>query len=352
MAKVSTLNTPEKASSKLTPSQKAQSPIFHPNQITPDTFHRLLNCYPVTVEAIARRKATARSTRSSTAAAKKAKRSKPGPSSSSAGDGDEVLTEQEQADRDVREFLELDERRYRGLPEIVRDRADSDGGEGGYLTKEELIEVMEWKLKHGVSRPMLLGMIKRNTDDVVEKATANAFAELLAPRRRLVNEFDGTSTEKGGAFPEFCLGMLSGPLRGVGPATSSLLLSVATAARDAVEEVPFYSDDVFLWLCLGEVPVDGEEESAKQKKENIRAGIFKPNGEINVKYTVQEYRQLWDAVGKLRRRMNALGSPVSCMDVEKAALVLRHVDVSGFFETEAEEGSSVGSKRKRNGKTS
>lgn len=151
MAKVSTLDKPEKVSSKLTPSQKAQSPMFYPNQITPGTFHRLLNCYPVTVEAIARRKATARSTRSSTAAAKKAKRSKPDPSSSSAGDGDEVLTEQEQADRDVREFLELDERRYRGLPEIVRDRADADGGEGGYLTKEELVEVMEWKLCVSIS---------------------------------------------------------------------------------------------------------------------------------------------------------------------------------------------------------
>ncbi|KAI9039469.1 uncharacterized protein KD926_009343 [Aspergillus affinis] len=385
MAQDPTPNEPEKASSESTSSYKAQAPNFHPSYITPDTFHRLLNCYPVTVEAIARRKATGRTTRSSAAVAKKARKSKSGASSSS--DGDAALTEQERVDRDVQAFLELDEKRYRGLPEIVRDRAGADGGEGGFLTKEELVEIMEWKLcvslslslsvrslkdqpslsrKHGVSRPMLLGMIKGNTDDVVEKATANAFAKIPARRRTRYNEFDGTKIEEGGEFPEFCLGMVSRPLRGVGPATASLLLSVATAKRDAVQEVPFYSDDVFLWLCLKEGPgidrvqggdeMEGGEESKKRKtKKNPRAGVFKPNGEIDVKYTVQEYRQLWDAVGKLTRRLNILGSssePVSCLDVEKAALVLRHIDISGFFETEAEEGSSVGGKRKRNGKTS
>lgn len=58
---------------------------------------------------------------------------------------------------------------------------------------------------------------------------------------------------------------------------------------------------------------------------------IRPNGELNVKYNIPEYRQLWEAVRRLRARLAAQSSDaVSCADVEKVAFVLRHYDVSGY----------------------
>lgn len=141
MPKDPTPNMHEKPS-KDDPPPTAQPPNFHPHHITPDTFHHLLTCYPGTVEALARRKALERATRSSTAKAKKAKKSRSGTPAAAR----EAQTDQDQVvDREVKEFLELDEGRYRGLPGVVRSRG-GEGSGGGFLTKEELVEVMEWKL--------------------------------------------------------------------------------------------------------------------------------------------------------------------------------------------------------------
>jgi hypothetical protein len=115
------------------------------------------------------------------------------------------------------------------------------------------------------------------------------------------------------AFPKQSLEALTSPLRGVGPATASLILSVAP------ESVPFYSDDVFLWLCVGVFP----SATAAAAEKRIR-----PNGELNVKYNLHEYRLLWEAVQRLRGRLGA--DVVSCADVEKVAFVLRHIDASGY----------------------
>lgn len=134
------------------PSEETPTPNFHPNHITRDTFDRLLNCYPVTVEAITRRKAAERASRASSAAAKKAKKSKRGPPPATGEPEPEQQSDHdaEQVDREVRDFLRLDKRRYSGLPALVRERAEGGngdgGGGGGFLTKEELVEVMDWKL--------------------------------------------------------------------------------------------------------------------------------------------------------------------------------------------------------------
>lgn len=200
---------------------------------------------------------------------------------------------------------------------------------------------------------MLLGMVKGNQEKAVQKSTADAFAAV--PGRKLQGQDESCEEHEGDQFPKSSLDMLTGPLRGVGPATASLLLSVGTGVRDEALDVPFYSDDTFLWLCLEEFPKSmerGEEEPAKKDKR--RAGIFKPSGEINVKYNAQEYRQLWDAERELQKRLNSIESSsgrVSCADVEKVALVLRHIDASGFFKTETSESGSLDKKRKRNEST-
>lgn len=184
-----------------------------------------------------------------------------------------------------------------------------------------------------------MGMVKSNQNKSVMKCTSAAIAALpkedpmLAP-----NE----------AFPKTSLDALA-PLRGVGTATASLILSIATAQGDSAHQVPFYSDDLYLWLCLKDYPETeskpktlisaGGAETSKPKK----VSKFKrPNGELNVKYNVHEYRQLWNASWELRQRLNAAiaeegeqeGSEkqlISHNDIEKVAYVLRNIAVSGFY---------------------
>jgi hypothetical protein len=82
-------------------------------------------------------------------------------------------------------------------------------------------------------------------------------------------------------------------LKGIGPATASLLLSVHDP-----EKVIFFSDEAFYWLCCGG-----------------RAGP--------IKYDKKEYAELHLKAGKVVQRLG-----VSPIDVEKVAYVLfKHGDL-------------------------
>ncbi|PKX94417.1 uncharacterized protein P174DRAFT_486477 [Aspergillus novofumigatus IBT 16806] len=302
---------------------------FSPSLITIDTFSDLLARYPTTVETVIRRKETARAIKAATAREKKTRRKEKKHAADSAASQPTLTPDEEKyIDNQVRAYLALDELRYKTLPARVRERAtaaaeatategkESKTNVSGYLEKDELVQLMEWKLKHGVYRPTLLGLVCSNQAALVRRTTASAFATVPAsdPMADLV------------AFPKQSLETLTAPLRGVGPATASLILSVATAVA------PFYSDDVFLWLCCGVFPssADAAAEDDGPKKGGVSRRI-RPNGELNVKYNMQEYRQLWEAVRRLRARLAAQSSEgVSCADVEKVAFVLRHYDVSGY----------------------
>ncbi|THD00014.1 hypothetical protein EYZ11_000466 [Aspergillus tanneri] len=283
-------------------------PDFHPHHIRGPTFRNLLNSYRATVEAAARRKATERIARSSSATSRKTEKPKLTPPSQNKRDCDA----EQKVESEVKEFLHLDELRYSSLPDLVKERTASGGAGCGFLEKEELIRLMEWKLAT-VAR-----------DDEADE------------------------------FPKSTLEKLSRPLRGVGPATASLLLSVGTGSQDPKQEVPFYSDDTFLWLCMEVYPrprdLMGQETGGKDTiKKNRHSDIFKPNGEINVKYNMQEYRMLWNAVKELQTRLNSAelsDKAVSCADIEKVAFVLRHIDLSGYNEQGESNGSSS-RKRKR-----
>jgi predicted flap endonuclease-1-like 5' DNA nuclease len=76
-------------------------------------------------------------------------------------------------------------------------------------------------------------------------------------------------------------------LRGIGPATASLLLAVHDASR-----VIFFADEAFWWLCC----------SGKQSP---------------IKYNAKEYRMLCSEVDDLRDRLG-----VKASDIEKVAYVL------------------------------
>ena len=83
------------------------------------------------------------------------------------------------------------------------------------------------------------------------------------------------------------LGVLT-KLKGIGPATASLLLSVHDP-----DYVIFFSDEAFIWLCGG----------GKQTK--------------SIKYNVNEYKALCSSAQKVVKRLG-----VSATSVEKVAFVL------------------------------
>lgn len=168
-----------------------------------------------------------------------------------------------------------------------------------------------------------MGMIKGNPEKTVIQATSTAFATL--PDANL-------ETSSTGAFPKPSLDALTVPLRGVGPATASLVLSVGTALASTGNQIPFYSDDVYLWLCLDLLPqFAGDKEKPSHHK--------KPSGELIAKYNVNEYRDLWESVQKLLARLSKDAGdvgPISLFDIEKVAYVIRNVAVSDFAAGETE----------------
>ncbi|KAL5358366.1 hypothetical protein BJX96DRAFT_146411 [Aspergillus floccosus] len=241
-------------------------PPADPQTITPETFRQLLARYPETVEAVTRRKAST---------PRKRKNAQP-PSET------EITTA-------VREFLELDDWRYRELPGVVGSRAE------GYLNCEEAERLLEWKMKHGKFRPTLLGMLRSNPDKTIRKATTTAYAAVTGVDK-LARCMD---------FPQTAMEALTTPLRGVGPATASLMLSVGSGDH------PFYSDDTYLWVVCAA---------------GARRGMVKGNGELNVKYNMREYREFWDKVRELQERLVREGcahEEVCGENVEKVALVWR-----------------------------
>ena len=87
-------------------------------------------------------------------------------------------------------------------------------------------------------------------------------------------------------------------LKGIGPATSSLLLSCYDP-----EMVPFFSDELYRYLHW---------EEAKSK-----------GWDRKINYTIKEYKSLFERVAELRERLKKdSGKEVSAIDIEKAAYVL------------------------------
>ncbi|KAM4631787.1 uncharacterized protein O3C94_018376 [Discoglossus pictus] len=92
-----------------------------------------------------------------------------------------------------------------------------------YLTLEELVKLMEWKLKRGKFRPRLQQLVSSNPEATVESCTSKAF-KLLPDISAAINEL--------------C------QLKGIGPATASAILAAgapevsAFMADEAVESIP------------------------------------------------------------------------------------------------------------------
>ncbi|OJD29975.1 uncharacterized protein BKCO1_690003 [Diplodia corticola] len=188
----------------------------------------------------------------------------------------------------------LDATRYDRIPAALSRRDDHDP----VLSLPQLEQLVQWKLQHGTYRPTLLALVRSNAASVVEAASAEAFGLLSSSSSR--------RDEDGGEVR--ALRVLTKALRGVGPATASLVLACADPAG-----TPFFSDEVFRWVVWGE-----EEAKGKGKGWGRRIG-----------YTEKEYGVL---VGKVRgvvERVRGwglgegeLGGMGEAVAVEKVAWVL------------------------------
>ncbi|KAM0344404.1 hypothetical protein ACHAPU_007588 [Fusarium lateritium] len=137
------------------------------------------------------------------------------------------------------------------------------------MNLEDIKTLVEWKLRHGKFRPTLMKLISSNDSTAAQDIVKQAL-EIYSKNADI----------------EATLAVLT-KLRGIGPATASLLLAVHDASR-----VIFFADEAFWWLCC-----DGKQ--------------------IPIKYNAKEYRELCSKVDHLRSRLG-----VEASDVERVAYVL------------------------------
>ncbi|XP_030068444.1 uncharacterized protein LOC115476295 [Microcaecilia unicolor] len=110
-----------------------------------------------------------------------------------------------------KKLLALEKWYQEELPATVMGRQEK------YLTRDELVKLMEWKLTRGKFRPRLQQMVATNPGETVESCTRRAF--------KLLPDVEAAITE------------LS-QLKAIGPATASAVL-----AAGAPEEAAFMADE-------------------------------------------------------------------------------------------------------------
>jgi hypothetical protein len=125
------------------------------------------------------------------------------------------------------------------LTGLLRERQAKDKDKACWLTKDELVQVMQWKLTRGKMRP-LMNLVRGNDAATVQRISKAALAAAQT------GDVSGAIT------------ILSGPeLKGIGPATASAVL-----AAYRPELFPFMADEPTL-IVLGEGGGGGGGEKLK-----------------------------------------------------------------------------------------
>jgi len=186
------------------------------------------------------------------------------------------------------ELVKIDRWLRKELPATVAARQPPS------LTHQELSDLMKWKLGRGKFRPRLQQLAESNAPELVVNASEAAFTKL-----------DGGFKNLKAALDELCV------LKGVGPATASLLLSVY-----APDLAPFMSDEAVQATASSMAKID---------------------------YTTPRYLQYANEIKTLRIQLNkgvAKGSLLSAVDVERAlwiSAVLGKEEIDGTKEVELQE---------------
>ncbi len=190
------------------------------------------------------------------------------------------------------EAIKRDAWRYHELPKLLRDQYTANKEEIP-LNLAQLEKLVQWKITHGHNRPFLPAMIRKNDAETIKSVTAKAAKSLSIAAQPL----DPKETDSTSFWPEVRDAVETlGQLKGVGPATASLVASVYAPA-----EVPFFADETFVWL--------------------LKVGDEQPK----LKYDKKEYLTLFNAVQDVRKRLGRVDA--SCEQLENAAFVLMHLDL-------------------------
>ncbi|KAK3336734.1 hypothetical protein B0T19DRAFT_49584 [Cercophora scortea] len=180
-------------------------------------------------------------------------------------------------------LAELDQYRYgEALQLFGTTTSNGDAATQTEMGLDHVKTLVEWKLRHGKFRPTLMKLVSSNEPEALRETIREAIEDYR------------TSSDVPGA-----VGTLT-KLRGIGPATASLLLAVHDQ-----ENVIFFADEAFYWLCCG--------------------GSKGP-----IKYNLKEYTELNERARALARRLG-----VKAVDVERVAFVLMRQDQDQDSETVA-----------------
>ncbi|KAF2656825.1 hypothetical protein K491DRAFT_596312 [Lophiostoma macrostomum CBS 122681] len=212
------------------------------------------------------------------------------------------------------ELRELDRWRY----ETIRQRHSAHGSSG--LRKADVEKLVEWKLKHGKFRPNLLRLVQSNSEQDVEDVLETAYDDLYKD--------EGTTN---------ALKRLQ-KLKGIGPATASLILSVWTPLPDRIDDggsldsceravsgVPFFSDELYRW-CSWEDAAEGRELAGWKRK---------------IKYSKKEWDGIRERVWESVKRLG-----VKAVECEKVAYVLGREGVDVGVDSKEEQGLDLGADHK------
>ncbi|TAQ86385.1 hypothetical protein B7494_g5301 [Chlorociboria aeruginascens] len=167
---------------------------------------------------------------------------------------------------DVPTLEELDKYRYVDGPAHFSKKSGAVA-----FGLEEVQKLVDWKLRHGTYHPSISKFVGKNSNELVKSTTFDAFAHYAKSPSDIA-----TVIKK-----------LAEPLKGVGPATASLLLAVYDP-----DHVPFFSDEIYRWLVGG-------------------------GDKIVPKYSPSEFETIISKTKALSNRLN-----VTPIQIEKVAFVL------------------------------
>ncbi|KAL9006905.1 MAG: hypothetical protein Q9188_000360 [Gyalolechia gomerana] len=216
----------------------------------------------------------------------------------------------------------LEPLRYLEIPEAVAQRKTA--GEA-FLEKTELQSLVEWKL-YSVQpppRPPFLPKKAINAQHVQRSPLTN-LQENSAPSAPVSPNSSPRILPLSKAITTLCT------LKGVGPATASLILSCYDPTT-----VPFFSDELFRWLHWEDTDTQSNNGSKKRRKN----GGDGQGWERKIKYTAKEYFSVFEKTTALRERLSEeSGKNFRAVDVERAALGIKRRDGLGLLESVVEEG--------------
>ncbi|KAL2063599.1 hypothetical protein VTL71DRAFT_5404 [Oculimacula yallundae] len=142
---------------------------------------------------------------------------------------------------------------------------------GRVMELSDVEKLVQWKIHHGAYRPTLPKLVASNTNDSVATATKDAFAAYADNNKDIAKVISKLST----------------PLKGIGPATASLLLAIHDP-----QNIVFFSDELFSYLTA-----DGKK--------------------VEPKYTTKEFETIHTEAQSIMSRLSC--TPI---ELEKVAYVL------------------------------